>query len=161
MSELEKQIEKETGVRVVRDDYLEWSVYHPKGSDCVLETDAVVILWQALLSARKRIENHVIREDKMDAENGKLQQRIAELEAELEELKDRLNEFIAPAEVGGGTGNFIAEFLELRKRIAELEATFPSEEEIECQAHMTRDSVGGIAGFLACADWLRERLGVK
>jgi hypothetical protein len=102
MSELEKQIEKETGVRVVHDkriDFLEWSVYHPKGSDCVLETDAVVILWQALLSARKRI--------------------------------------------------------------AELEATFPSEEEIECQAHMTRDSVGGIAGFLACADWLRERLGVK
>ena len=58
MSELEKQIEKETGVRVVHDkriDFLEWSVYHPKGSDCVLETDAVVILWQALLSARKRI----------------------------------------------------------------------------------------------------------
>jgi len=51
--------------------------------------------------------------------------------------------------------------LSARKRIAELEATFPSEEEIECQAHMTRDSVGGIAGFLACADWLRERLGVK
>ena len=24
---------------------------NPKGSDCVLETDAVVILWQALLSA--------------------------------------------------------------------------------------------------------------
>ena len=64
------------------------------------------------------------------------------------------------AENNGGAGIGFATKEEAIEHWNRRSTPLPSEEEIECQAHMTRDSVGGIAGFLACADWLRERLGV-